>query len=154
MSNYVLLYNNGGHELLKRVSIKKAMQMLWRGVARVMEVEEGSYYGPFERPRAIELARYIYAKWKYDRTGEVIVSRRGILRRDGFTCAYCGKEASTIDHVQPKSRGGEDSWLNLVAACLKCNNRKADRTPKEAGMRLLFEPRTPHFSEVYMWTKK
>jgi Restriction endonuclease len=128
--------------------------MLWRGVARVREYGEG-FFGPFEMPRSVELLRYVYARWKYERKGEIAVTRRGILKRDKFTCAYCGKDtASTIDHILPRSRGGEDSWDNLVAACLKCNNVKDDRTPKEAGMRLLFEPRIPTFAEVYAWGKK
>lgn len=151
MSSYVLLYNQGGTQLLKRISIKKAMNMLWRGVARVLEVDEG-YFGQFERPRSVELVRYVYTKWMYEREGEVAPTRRGILKRDNYTCAYCGKDgATTIDHIMPQSRGGENTWLNLVAACQKCNNIKDDRTPKEAGMKLLFEPRVPKFSEIYAW---
>jgi len=68
----------------------------------------------------------------------------GVLRRDDMRCAYCGVHASTIDHVIPRSRGGADSWENLVACCLRCNNIKGDRTPQEMGWSLRFAPRPPH----------
>jgi 5-methylcytosine-specific restriction endonuclease McrA len=71
------------------------------------------------------------------------VSRKGVLRRDDNSCAYCGRFANTIDHVQPRSRGGRDSWENLVACCLRCNNVKGDRTPEEMGWQLLRRPAAP-----------
>lgn len=155
MSNStVILYNNGGHEVLKRVSVRKAMNMLWRGVARVLETEEGVMFGPFERPKSIELMKYIYAKWHYNKSGEVLCSRRGVLKRDQYQCAYCGKAATTIDHIQPRSKGGTDSWLNLVAACQPCNHKKAAKSLKESHMKLLFEPRIPSFDEVFSWRKE
>jgi 5-methylcytosine-specific restriction endonuclease McrA len=70
-------------------------------------------------------------------------SRLGVLQRDQFTCAYCGGRATTVDHVLPRSRGGADNWLNTVASCGPCNNRKGSRTPGEAGLRPLFEAREP-----------
>lgn len=70
---------------------------------------------------------------------------RTILVRDGFRCRYCeckiGMKSGTKDHVFPRSRGGPDTLTNIVAACKSCNNRKADRTPEEAGMKLLSQPR-------------
>lgn len=68
-------------------------------------------------------------------------SRHDILRRDGWTCAYCGEFANTVDHILPESRGGEWTWGNLVAACVKCNGSKDNLTPEEAGMTLLWNPR-------------
>lgn len=62
---------------------------------------------------------------------------RGVLERDEHVCQYCGKKANTVDHVVPKSRGGSSAPNNLVAACMSCNQKKADRTPDEAGMLLL-----------------
>lgn len=63
---------------------------------------------------------------------------RGILERDEHICQYCGcKKANTVDHVMPRSRGGTSAPTNLVAACLSCNQKKADRTPDEAGMPLI-----------------
>lgn len=80
---------------------------------------------------------------------EVSFSRRNIIARDRHRCQYCGqrpaKQELTLDHVMPKSRGGKDSWENLVLACVHCNVSKADRTPEEAGMRLLTRPAAPHW---------
>ena len=77
------------------------------------------------------------------------------MRRDNFRCQYCGTKAHnlTLDHVIPKSRGGSDSWENLVAACVKCNNKKSNRTPDEANLKLLNKPRRPShifFLKQYM----
>ena len=74
-------------------------------------------------------------------------TRTGVLRRDDYTCAYCGEYGTTIDHVLPKSRGGSSNWDNLVTACFKCNNVKDDNTPSEAGMELLFTPREPEMTQ-------
>ncbi|HMR49200.1 MAG TPA: HNH endonuclease [Arachnia sp.] len=68
-------------------------------------------------------------------------SRLEVLRRDGWTCAYCGGFANTVDHVFPESRGGGWTWGNLVGACSACNEAKGAKTPEEAGMRLLWDPR-------------
>ncbi len=86
---------------------------------------------------------------------EVRFSRQSIFERDGSTCQYCGKHYTrnrlTLDHVIPASRGGRDSWENLVVACHSCNVRKADRTPDEAQMNLLRRPKkpawVPHFGK-------
>ena len=71
------------------------------------------------------------------------VTRRGVLRRDGHRCAYCRGHAATVDHVVPRSRGGADTWANLVACCLRCNGVKGDRTPDEMGWRLQVRPHAP-----------
>lgn len=63
------------------------------------------------------------------------VAKAYVRQRDNFTCQYCGKYGNTVDHIQPKSRGGGDTWGNLVTSCSPCNNFKADRTPEEAGMK-------------------
>jgi 5-methylcytosine-specific restriction endonuclease McrA len=90
-------------------------------------------------PRVIRLCRYVrvpfrrHAPW----------SRRGVLLRDRHRCAYCGGRATTVDHLVPRSRGGQDTWLNTVASCARDNHRKADRTPEEAGMPLLRQPFEP-----------
>lgn len=78
---------------------------------------------------------------------EIRLTRKNLLLRDNFTCQYCGKRVSTsnftIDHVMPKSRGGDGSWENFVVACFKCNVAKRDRTPKEAGLVLRTKPTKP-----------
>ena len=74
-----------------------------------------------------------------------VLSRKNILIRDRHTCQYCGTVFSaselTLDHVHPRSQGGKSSWENLVACCYPCNNSKGDRTPEQAGMKLLRHPR-------------
>ena len=73
------------------------------------------------------------------------LSRKNILLRDRNTCQFCGRvfpaAELTLDHVVPRSRGGRSSWENLVACCYQCNNRKGDRTPEEAGIKLVRRPR-------------
>jgi 5-methylcytosine-specific restriction endonuclease McrA len=94
----------------------------------------------FPFPSVIRLRRYIHVPVK-----KVELSRKNILRRDGNRCQYCGttKPPLTVDHVIPKSRGGTDTWENLVCACTKCNIRKGNRTPEEASMKLAKTPRRP-----------
>ena len=81
-------------------------------------------------PSVILLVRYVRAP----RRRAVAVSRRGVLRRDGHRCAYCRNHAATVDHVLPRSRGGGDTWENLVACCLRCNGLKGNRTPRRARL--------------------
>lgn len=147
----VLIYNLGGDQVLGHVSLKQAIKMLYRKVARVHTPIEGETFGPYERPRAVELVNYIYTKWVYARTGRVPYSRTALLRRDRHTCAYCGGRrgrGNTVDHVIPRCQNGETSWTNCVAACGKCNSDKKGRTPQQAGMRLRFEPFVPTLAQV------
>ena len=71
------------------------------------------------------------------------LSRRALFARDEFRCQYCGGFADSIDHIVPRSRGGQHEWENVAAACRPCNLRKRDRTPAEAGMVLARPPRAP-----------
>ena len=135
----VVLVLNAGFEPLHHVPVNHAVKMLVRGVAVVQEAVDGRRIGPYPWPRVLRLVRYVRMAWKY-RAGSC--SKEGVKRRDG-ACAYCGGRAETVDHVQPRSRGGRSTWLNLVAACRTCNQRKADRTPEEAGMRLRVTPYVP-----------
>lgn len=83
-------------------------------------------------------------------------TRKNVIRRDRCRCQYCGRERGpmTTDHVIPRKIGGKDSWDNLVCACISCNNRKGDRTPEEAGMKLLRQPRMPHYISFIGLTDK
>lgn len=86
---------------------------------------------------------------------EVIFSRQNLFLRDQFTCQYCGKllkntKERTIDHVIPKSRGGKTVWTNVVLCCKKCNLKKGNRTPEEAGLKLLKLPRTPRWQALIL----
>jgi 5-methylcytosine-specific restriction endonuclease McrA len=98
-------------------------------------------------PRVIRLLQYD----KFPRS-TVKLTRRNIYARDGNTCQYCGKRHQTedlnIDHVIPKSKGGHNSWDNLVCSCFKCNSKKAGRTPREANMKLIQKPIRPKYNPV------
>ena len=91
-------------------------------------------------PSIIRLSSFVRVPYK-----RVVLTRKNILRRDGFKCSYCGRSdlTLTIDHIIPKTRGGNDSWENLISACTICNNKKGDRTPEEADMKLLIKPFRP-----------
>lgn len=144
MTAGVLIYNQGGVEVLARVSLKHAISMLYRGVAVVKEAVVGETYGPYVKPRAVELIRYVFAKWKYDVSRRNTYSKSGVLARDNHVCAYCGGHANTVDHVTPQCQGGKSTWLNTVASCSSCNSKKGGRTPEEAGMKLVYSrPHTP-----------
>ncbi len=108
--------------------------------------------------RVVRLLNYI--RLPYNRLMANNVSRRAIFTRDNHTCAYCkSKENLTVDHIIPQSRQGEDIWENLITSCLRCNLKKGNRTPKEAGMQLHFQPYKPynkmsltiHSSNVSEW---
>lgn len=132
---------------LHRVSLRHAIRMLCRGVAEVHESEPDIRYGPWGMPKVVKLVRYIVTKWRY--TAGPSWSRAGVLRRDGFTCGYCGSHnGHTVDHVIPVSRGGRNAWTNTVASCDPCNQRKGDRTPQEAGMVLMVKPQAPTWATL------
>ncbi|MEV6599780.1 HNH endonuclease [Actinoplanes sp. NPDC051346] len=126
---------------LHRVSLKHAIRMLCRRVAEIHDAEPDRLIGVYPMPRVVRLVAYVVTRWRHGRGPAW--SRAGVLTRDGRHCAYCGKAAATIDHVLPRSRGGANSWLNTVAACGRCNQRKGDRTPAEAGMALRTSPWVP-----------
>lgn len=137
---------NAGYEPLSIVSFKRALVLVLNNKATIVEVDTGhpvyAISGRFERPSVILLTRYV----RVPMSGRAPVSRRGVLRRDLHHCAYCGKTATTIDHVLPRSRGGAESWENLVACCLKCNSLKSNRTPVEMGWSLRVQPSVPRGS--------
>jgi 5-methylcytosine-specific restriction endonuclease McrA len=135
---------NAGYEPLGVVSFRRAIMLVLNQKATILEQNDElkvrSATGEYELPSVILLARYV----RVPGSRNIPVSRRGVLRRDSNRCAYCSKSATTIDHVQPKSRGGTDSWENLVACCLRCNNKKGDKTLAEIGWTLSVTPRMPH----------
>jgi 5-methylcytosine-specific restriction endonuclease McrA len=134
---------NAGYEPLGVVSFKRALILVLNQKATVLSGDSEqlvhSARGSYALPRVILLSRYV----RVPHARKVPLSRRGVLRRDGNQCAYCQRAANTIDHVQPKSRGGQDTWENLVACCLRCNNIKGDKTLHELGWELPFAPRMP-----------
>ena len=90
-------------------------------------------------PSVVRLVRYVQVPRHY----RVAVNRRTVFARDGSRCQYCGSAAENLDHVIPRSKGGPHTWENVVAACRRCNTRKEDRLPHEAGMTLRSTPTAP-----------
>lgn len=139
MSGVLVL--NTDDTALHIVSVNHAIGMLVRQVAIVEQAKPGESFGCFPRPITLRLTRYVKTTFLYaEQPGW---TRRGVLRRDGWRCAYCLAHATTVDHLLPSSRGGTNSWLNTVACCQRCNTRKADLTPEEAQMPLLGKPFVP-----------
>ena len=90
-------------------------------------------------PSVVRLTRFVKVPYRQS----VPLTRRGVLARDLHRCVYCGATATSIDHVQPRSRGGPHVWENVVAACRHCNHSKADRTLAELGWSLRHPPQAP-----------
>lgn len=131
---------------LHRVSLRHAIRMLFREVAVVHEADPDRTIGVFPVPRVVRLVQYVVTKWRF--TAGPAWTKPGVMRRDNRTCGYCGDHATTVDHILPRSRGGRNTWQNTVAACDRCNQRKGDRTPAEAGMLLRFKPTAPTWAAV------
>ena len=161
----VVIYNKGASKVsakseragyaLGKVRLRHAIGMLRRGVARELEWVDGEYVGPYRKVTAVELINELVTVMVYKQTGRVMFSKANVLRRDHYRCAYCGRTGRTIDHVLPRAQGGKTTWLNCVAACLKCNGDKADRTPEQAGMRLEIEPWVPTMEDLgLVWSTR
>ena len=150
---YVLLLN-ASYEPLHVCSWKRAIVLLLKGKAVTVESAEqnghslpllqgtgksSTQLGFSHKPSVIRLNYYI----KIPHT-EIPLNRKNIFYRDNFSCQYCDKKVDlTIDHVLPRSRGGKDTWDNMVTACLRCNVLKGSKTPGEANMLLKKQPVKP-----------
>lgn len=146
MAGAAVVVLNADLDVLHRVSLHKAIRMLFRQVAVIHEEVPGRRIGPYPMPRVLRLITYVVTKWRYTRGPTW--SKHGVLVRDGRRCGYCNATATTIDHVHPASRGGTNAWTNTVACCLGCNQKKGDRTPTEAGMTLRITPAAPSWRQV------
>ena len=143
-----VLVLNATYEPLNIVSIRRAIILLLKEKAEVVEAAEGwlrSEKLSLPVPLVIRLVYYVKIP---QRLGPPL-SRRTVLLRDNHVCQYCGRYYSsgylTVDHVLPRSKGGETVWENVVTACKPCNGRKGDHTPEEVGMHLCSKPRRPQY---------
>ena len=146
MDQIAVLVLNYTFEPLHFTNARRAVTLLLAGKAEPVEASPRVIRSPsraFALPAVIRLAVYIRKPF-LDR---VAFNKKNILRRDGYACQYCNRRGDrlTVDHVTPRSRGGETTWTNVVAACLKCNLRKGNKLLEEAGMRLTREPVHPRF---------
>ncbi len=143
--NRKVLVLNHNYEPLSICNVKKAVILLYLEKAELIAAVDGyllhsvSTTMPF--PSVVRLSVYVRVPFK-----RIVLSRKNILRRDGHRCQYCGRAdvPLTVDHIIPRARGGDDSWENLVCACVRCNNRKGDQTPHEAGLALRRKPIRPN----------
>ncbi len=142
MSHVLVL--NASYEPLNVTSVRRAHVLVYKGKAEVIEkLGKPLRSAATEHvwPHVIRLLSYVRVPKSVQRK----ISRRALFARDNWRCQYCGTEAGklTLDHVVPRSRGGESIWENVVASCAPCNLRKGNRTIEEAGMRLAHPPRRP-----------
>jgi 5-methylcytosine-specific restriction endonuclease McrA len=143
MSDVLVL--NASYEQLARVSWERAITLVVQEKAVIEEAVPDKFVrhqrGQMLWPRIIRLVKYVKIPYRF---GPEVWTKGGVLKRDKKLCGYCEKKATTVDHIIPISKGGGvRDWNNTIASCFDCNQRKADRTPQEAHMRLLVEPYTP-----------
>ncbi len=173
-ANVLLL--NRLYMAVRVVNARRALTLLYRELAEVVSVDDGQYlaydfddwievsqfkqrFEP-EKHDWIRTVRFQIAVPKiirllgYDKipSSGVKLNRRNLFARDQNRCQYCGKRYATnelsLDHVVPRSQGGENTWDNIVCACIHCNVRKGGRTPEQANMRLISRPTRPRRSPV------
>ena len=147
-----VLVLNASYEPLNITTWRRAMVMMFKGKAARLELDtsreirRGTHV-----PTVIRLRQYVHVPFR-----QLPLTRRNLLQRDHHTCQYCGArdQPLSVDHVLPRSRGGTDTWENVTTACLSCNVRKGNRTPKEAAMPLHRAPHRPLSSFSFEATRQ
>jgi 5-methylcytosine-specific restriction endonuclease McrA len=144
MLNRAVLLLNQNYQPLSVCNVKRAVTLIFLGKAEMVEKNSGSVHSVSYQmpiPSVIRLAWLVRVPTK-----RIILNRKNLMIRDNYMCQYCGRKTQplTIDHVIPRHYGGGDTWENLVVACQVCNHRKANRTPEQAGMQLMQQPKRPH----------
>ena len=137
-----VLVLNADYSPINVTSVYRGFTLVHKGKAEVLKSSDNPIVAgiqEFVRPLVIRLLNYV--KW---RVRKLKVTRQRLFKRDNYECAYCGtKKNLTIDHILPKSRGGQNNWTNLVTCCSSCNLRKGSKTPEEFGVKLrykIYEP--------------
>ncbi len=143
-----VLVLNASYEPLQIISVRRAVILLLQEKAELVEAAQQQLRAAgfaMDVPLVIRLVRYI----RIPRQMKLPCSRRGVIARDRETCQYCGIQPGraqlTIDHVVPRSQGGQTVWDNVVTACRDCNRKKGGRTPEQANMQLRTVPRQPQY---------
>ena len=147
---------NASFEPLTILPVERALRLVFDGKAEVLEADDARIFrSERERiaaPLVVRLNRFVHVPRRFRRQ----VTNTFLFARDGYRCQYCGRhrgalrgrEFLTRDHVMPMSRGGANTWSNVVTACSGCNNRKASHLPEECGMHLLKHPHEPNYVEL------
>jgi 5-methylcytosine-specific restriction endonuclease McrA len=141
---------NASYEPLKVISWERAVTLFFLGKVEVVEQYEKDIRSVsivIKVPAVVRLLKYVKLGKRKPPLNKI-----NLLSRDNFTCQYCAaylhRKEATVDHVIPKSKGGVSSWGNVVIACNPCNRKKGSRTPREASMRLLSQPKAPEWLPV------
>ncbi|HUS04254.1 MAG TPA: HNH endonuclease [Dehalococcoidia bacterium] len=150
MVNSPVLVLNQSYEPLNLCRVRRAIVLVFCGKAEVLENSRGELHSVaqvFPIPSVIHLV-YMVNRPHYHRK----LTKFEVFNRDHYTCQYCGRKTKelTLDHVIPRRCGGEHTWENVVSACKLCNRHKGGRTPEEARMELLHQPRPPHSDGFYV----
>ena len=148
-----VLILNQDYQPLSVCNVRRSLLLLFLEKAEMLhnrpDYKIRTVSSEFDFPSVIRLRKYARIPFK-----NIVLTRKNVMKRDGNRCQYCGSSSDlTIDHVIPKSRNGKDTWDNLVTACNKCNHKKGNKTPSEAGMKLKKEPYRPNhiiFLQDYM----
>ncbi|HNR69371.1 MAG TPA: HNH endonuclease [bacterium] len=143
LSHKVLLLNQN-YEPIMVLTAKKAIVLIYMQKVEIVEkhpLKVQSLHYSMPLPSVVRLLYFVQIPYK-----RVELTRRNILKRDGYRCQYCRTTQGplTVDHVVPRTKGGTDTWENLVCACIHCNNRKGNRTPEQTNMKLARQPRRPN----------
>lgn len=144
---------NASFEPLTIVPPRRAVRLVLDGKAELLQADAHRVFRSEDRvipsPSVIRLVRFVHVPYRFRRQ----VTNTFLFARDDYTCQYCGRTKAdlkgcqflTRDHVRPLSRGGRNTWDNVVTSCSPCNNRKGGRLPSEAGLSLLHEPAEPNY---------
>lgn len=134
---------NAGFEPLNIIPARRAINLILNGKA--VSIDDSPY--TMRSEKAEHSVPYVVLRTSYVKvshiTRKIPFSRRWVLASANYTCTYCGKHASTIDHIVPRALGGIDSYENCVASCMKCNNKKAAKTLEELGWVMKTPPKIP-----------
>ncbi len=133
---------NGSDQPLAVVPARRAVVLVLKEKAEVVASNGMVFHSErfaIEAPSVVRLRYFVKVPYR----AHAALTRRAVFARDGWVCQYCGKPAENVDHVNPKSKGGTHTWDNVVAACRRCNSKKENRLPHEAGLSLARQPFFP-----------
>ena len=140
-----VLVLNATYEPINVCTVRRAVVLMLKSKAEMVERARWDLHAEsltVARPAVIRLVSYVNVPRD---THKRKITRRAVFARDGWECQYCGARSNlTVDHVIPRSKGGDSSWTNIVASCAPCNRRKGDKLPLQANMVPKNAPRTPH----------
>jgi 5-methylcytosine-specific restriction endonuclease McrA len=139
-----VLVLNASYEPLNVTTVRRAHVLVYKGKAEVIEELDQPLHSATDTypwPHVIRLITYVHVP----RAAQRKISRRALFARDNWRCVYCGTGGGrlTLDHVVPRSRGGDSIWENVVTSCAPCNLRKGNRLLEEVAMELRSQPRPP-----------